>query len=223
LRIESSVTAISWIPEAATEGTPKIPFELGIGHYDAPPPDRLEPLERLRDEDRFREANHLAGWIDVEDGRIVDYGHSGGGLVGTTTFKGGPGEGARCRDRLRDVAARPGGWPGFRAVRADRGRPCRLPCAAYRQRPAVHAYQLRDIVDDAGSHDRRRRQLDLQPQRGPRSARGEADDLPEQPARSWWHCRTTPLKPIRAACAPARTQSARSAASQLAAPAGPGR
>jgi hypothetical protein len=55
LRIESSVTAISWIPEAATEGTPKIPFELGIGHYDAPPPDRLEPgdLERLRDEDRF--------------------------------------------------------------------------------------------------------------------------------------------------------------------------
>jgi hypothetical protein len=93
VRIESSVTAISWIPEAAIEGMPKIPFELGIGHYDPPPPDRLEPgdLERLRDEDRFREANRLAAWIDVEDGRIVDYGHSGGGLVGTTTFKLGPG------------------------------------------------------------------------------------------------------------------------------------
>lgn len=32
MRIESSVTAISWIPEAAIEGMPKIPFELGIGH-----------------------------------------------------------------------------------------------------------------------------------------------------------------------------------------------
>jgi hypothetical protein len=94
VRIESSVTAISWIPEAAIEGMPKIPFELGIGHYDPPPPDHLEPgdLERLRDDDRFREANRLSAWIDVEDGRIVDYGHSGGGLVGTTTFKVGPGK-----------------------------------------------------------------------------------------------------------------------------------
>jgi hypothetical protein len=94
VRIESSVTAISWIPEAAIEGMPKIPFELGIGHYDPPPPDHLEPgdLERLRDDDRFREANHLAAWIEVEDGRIVGHGHSGGGLVGTTTFKVGPGK-----------------------------------------------------------------------------------------------------------------------------------
>jgi Cyclic nucleotide-binding domain len=94
VRIESSVTAISWIPEAAIEGMPKIPFELGVGHYDPPPPDHLEPgdLERLRDDDRFREANHLAAWIEVEDGRIVGHGHSGGGLVGTTTFKVGPGK-----------------------------------------------------------------------------------------------------------------------------------
>jgi hypothetical protein len=94
VRIESSVTAISWIPEAAIEGRPKVPFELGIGHYDRPPPDHLEPgdLERLRDDDRFREANHLAAWIEVEDGRIVGHGYSGGGLVGATTFKVGPGK-----------------------------------------------------------------------------------------------------------------------------------
>ena len=61
MRHESSVTAISWIPSEAITGMPKLPFELGIGKYDEPPPDRLEEgdLERLRDEDRFREANLL--------------------------------------------------------------------------------------------------------------------------------------------------------------------
>jgi hypothetical protein len=89
MRFESSVTAISWIPSEAIEGMPKLPFELGIGHYDEPPPDRLEEgdLERLRDEDRFREANHLKAWIEVENGEIVGYGHEGGGLVGSTTFR----------------------------------------------------------------------------------------------------------------------------------------
>ena len=59
MRIEKSVTAISWIPSEAIEGLPKLPFELGIGHYDDPPPDKLAEgdLPRLRDEDRFREAN----------------------------------------------------------------------------------------------------------------------------------------------------------------------
>ena len=62
MRIESSVTAISWIPSDAIEGMPKLPFELGVAHYDAPPPDHVEEddLERLRAEDRFREANRLA-------------------------------------------------------------------------------------------------------------------------------------------------------------------
>jgi hypothetical protein len=92
MRIEGSVTAISWIPSEAIEGLPKLPFELGVGHYDEPPPDRLQPgdLGRLRDADRFREANELTAWIEVEDGAIVDAGHGGGGLVGSTTFRLGP-------------------------------------------------------------------------------------------------------------------------------------
>ena len=63
MRIESSVTAISWIPSEAIQGLPKIPFQMGVGHYDEPPPDRLEEgdLERLRDADRFSEANQLQG------------------------------------------------------------------------------------------------------------------------------------------------------------------
>jgi hypothetical protein len=86
MRIASSVTAISWLPSDAVEGMPTLPFELGVVRYDQPPPDRLEDgdLERLRAENHFREANRLAAWIDVEDGRITGQGYEGAGLVGRT-------------------------------------------------------------------------------------------------------------------------------------------
>ena len=89
MRHESSVTAISWIPSEAITGMPKLPFELGIGKYDEPPPDRLSEgdLARLCDADRFREANQLKAWIEVENGAITDAGYEGGGLVGSTTFR----------------------------------------------------------------------------------------------------------------------------------------
>ena len=90
MRIEGSVTAISWIPSEAIKGLPKLPFEVGVGDYDEPPPDRISgpaDLEQLRTADRFREANLLRAWIEVEDGVIVDAGYLGGGLVGSTTFR----------------------------------------------------------------------------------------------------------------------------------------
>jgi Cyclic nucleotide-binding domain len=92
MRIEGSVTAISWIPSEAIDGLPKLPFELGVGHYDEPPPDQLGPgdLGWLRDADRFREANELNAWIEIEDGAVVGAGYGGGGLVGSTTFRLGP-------------------------------------------------------------------------------------------------------------------------------------
>jgi hypothetical protein len=91
-RIESSVTAISWIPAEAVEGLSKIPFEMGVTHYDAPPPDHIGPgdLEQLRKTDRFREANELRAYIDVEDGKIVGHGYLSGGLIGSTTVRLGP-------------------------------------------------------------------------------------------------------------------------------------
>jgi hypothetical protein len=91
-RHESSVTAISWIPAEAVEGPSKIPFELGVTHYDVPPPDRIGPgdLEELRKSDRFREANELRAYVDVEDGRIVGHGYLGGGKIGATTVRLGP-------------------------------------------------------------------------------------------------------------------------------------
>jgi cyclic nucleotide-binding protein len=88
MRIQSSVTAISWIPSDAVEEMPKLPFELGVARYDEPPPEHLAEgdVERLRAEDRFREANRLAAWIDVEDGRIVGHGYQGTGLAGSPTL-----------------------------------------------------------------------------------------------------------------------------------------
>jgi hypothetical protein len=89
-RHESSVIAVSWIPSEAIEGLSKIPFEMGVTHYDQPPPDRLDDLEELRKTDRFREANELRAYIDVDDGRIVGYGYLGGGHIGATTVRLGP-------------------------------------------------------------------------------------------------------------------------------------
>jgi hypothetical protein len=89
-RFESSVTAVSWIPSEAITGPSKIPFELGVTHYDEPPPDHLDDLEELRTSDRFREANELRAFIEVDDGRVVDSGHLGKGHIGATTVRMGP-------------------------------------------------------------------------------------------------------------------------------------
>lgn len=90
-RHESSVTSISWIPSEAIVGSMKIPFETGMAHYDPPPPDQIEDLIALRDADRFRFANVLSGWIEVDDDRqIVAHGAGGGGLMGSTAVKIGP-------------------------------------------------------------------------------------------------------------------------------------
>ena len=68
MRIESSVTSLSWIPSEAVTGMNKAAFEAGFTHYDEPPPDVLDDLEELRDADRFRFANHLRG-LDRGRGR----------------------------------------------------------------------------------------------------------------------------------------------------------
>lgn len=88
MRIDSAVTSISWIPSEAIEGMTKMPFQM-MGHYDPPPPEvvgDVHALTRLRDADRFRFANRLEAWIEVEDGRITSSGQRGGGLIGSTTM-----------------------------------------------------------------------------------------------------------------------------------------
>jgi len=87
MRIEKSVTSITWIPSEAISGMPKLPFEMGVAHYDDPPPDRLDDLEALRESDAFREANELRAWVEFGDGKPSLYGYSGGGHIGVTRIK----------------------------------------------------------------------------------------------------------------------------------------
>ncbi len=84
MRIESSVTSLSWIPSEAVTGLNKAIFGTGFTHYDDPPPDVIDDLEALRAADRFRFANQLIGWVEVVECKIVDAGYEGGCLMGAT-------------------------------------------------------------------------------------------------------------------------------------------
>jgi hypothetical protein len=79
MRIESWVTSLSWIPQGAVEGFNRLSFGLRIADFDPPPPEVLGDLDELAATDRFRFANRLEAWIEVQDGRIVDAGRRGGG------------------------------------------------------------------------------------------------------------------------------------------------
>jgi hypothetical protein len=116
MRIEASVTSISWIPSEAITGMTKMPFEAGITHYDDPPPDVIDDLEALRAADRFRFANELCAWIEVEDGEVVGYGHAGGGRMGVTKVRAGRRQIAFAAFGLPDLRPEPEvgeGWVRF--------------------------------------------------------------------------------------------------------------
>lgn len=84
MRFESSVTSVSWIPQGAVTGLPRLAFDAGVARYDPPPPDVLTDLDELRTGDRFRFANELRAWVEVADGRIVGCGQSGHGHINVT-------------------------------------------------------------------------------------------------------------------------------------------
>jgi hypothetical protein len=88
MRYESSVTSLSWIPSEAIEGATRLPFDVGMAHYDPPPPDELGSLDELRRADRFRFANRLSAWIEVRaSGEVSGAGYSAGGQIGSTTVR----------------------------------------------------------------------------------------------------------------------------------------
>jgi hypothetical protein len=135
-RIQSSYTSISWIPSEAIGGLAKLPFELGVGHYDDPPPDVIDDLEALHAEGAFRFANRLEAWIDVVDGRIVDHGQAGRGYLSQTLMGVGRMRVAFLPTAFPDLRPEPevgatsvrfvqtaGGRPGMPAPRLVRDRP----------------------------------------------------------------------------------------------------
>jgi hypothetical protein len=87
VRIEQSVTTVSWIPSEAVTGLNKVIFASGFTHYDDPPGDVLGDLVAEGADDKFRFANRLHAWIDVDDGKIVDCGYIDGSVMGATTVR----------------------------------------------------------------------------------------------------------------------------------------
>jgi hypothetical protein len=90
MRVETSVTTLSWIPSEAISGSTRLPFDLGVTHYDETPPDVLDDLDGLHRKGAFRFANQLRAWADIEDGKIMGVGQDGGGLLSPTIVKLGP-------------------------------------------------------------------------------------------------------------------------------------
>jgi Cyclic nucleotide-binding domain len=139
MRHESGVTSLSWIPSEAVTGAARAAFDAGLTHYDNPPPAELGDVEELRVADRFRFANVLRAWIEVDDsGRIIGsgYGRDSRGLMGSTTVRLGGlhyhFQGIQLRDLQRDpewgdgwvrFVQSTGGRTGLPAPRRVRRRP----------------------------------------------------------------------------------------------------
>lgn len=85
MRIDARMFSISWIPSEAIAGHMRIPMDVGIGHYDDPPPDHVDDLELLNREGRYRFANLLEASIEVDDaGAITGFDHHGRSFISTT-------------------------------------------------------------------------------------------------------------------------------------------
>jgi hypothetical protein len=102
----------------------KLGFTLGVSHYDEAPPAELGDLVVWRDADRFRFANHLAGWIDADvGGQITGYGYTGGGLIGSTTLRLGRSSTTFAAVSYPDIQHEPevgDGWVRFRQTTGGR-------------------------------------------------------------------------------------------------------
>jgi hypothetical protein len=93
MRIESGVTSLSWIPSEAIESAlVAIPFDVGIGRYDPPPPEVIEDFDELKRSESFRFANLLHAFAEIEDGKVVDAGYLGDAHLSVTRMRLGPRE-----------------------------------------------------------------------------------------------------------------------------------
>ena len=136
VRVESSITSVSWIPSEAIEGLTRLPFDLGVGHYDDPPPESIGNLDELHAAGAFRFANRLDAWVEVVDGEIVDHGQAGRSYLSRTLMQVGRAEIAFQPVAFPDLQPEPevagssvrftrtaGGRPGVPAPRRVKGRP----------------------------------------------------------------------------------------------------
>jgi hypothetical protein len=91
VRVEGSVTTISWVPAEAVERDARAGFRLGTPRADPAPPADLGPdIDATLDAlvDRFRFANHLWGFAEFDDdGEPRRYGEQGSGWLGHRTVR----------------------------------------------------------------------------------------------------------------------------------------
>jgi hypothetical protein len=144
VRIESSVTAVSWVPVDCVEGGQRLHFHVGAAQYDDPPPDRLDDLPGLLAAGRVRLANRLEAFIEVQDGQIVAHGQAGQGYVGAARQPAGAAQVGFAAVALPDLRPEPehgDGWVRFTQTaggllsvgmpyRPDPGDPTRLAAPA---------------------------------------------------------------------------------------------
>ena len=85
------VTTLSWLPSELMPAPLRVPFDVGLAHYDAPPPDVLGDLDELRRAGRFRFVNRLRAAVTVTGGRITAVRRTpdSGGIIGLSNFFGG--------------------------------------------------------------------------------------------------------------------------------------
>jgi hypothetical protein len=167
MRIERSVTTISWIPSTSMSGMGALAKKVGVAHEDVPPPDALgsdveRRLQELIAADRLRCANHLRAAIDVSDvdGTVTACEYLGGGHIGATTLRVGT-ELRVAAVRLPDRQAGPevgDGWVRFTQTAGGRTgvpmpRPIpRRPFVQYRAPTAWSTLELTIFTDGHSEH-----------------------------------------------------------------------
>lgn len=92
MRIQATGTTISWIPSESVTGSLRLGFDLRLSHWDQPLPEQLggpDDVRAMCADDRFRFANVVSGWAEVDDGRIVDtgFGDDSDLVMGSTTVR----------------------------------------------------------------------------------------------------------------------------------------
>jgi hypothetical protein len=92
MRIHATGTTMSWIPSESLSGPLKLGMSLRLSHWDQPLPDQVSGTQEVQELcrlDRFRFANVLAGWAEVEGERIVDAGFDEASdlVMGSTTVR----------------------------------------------------------------------------------------------------------------------------------------
>jgi hypothetical protein len=163
MRIERSITTVSWIPSDLLEGMGKIATRMKMAHHDPPPPDSFgtdipAAIEGLRVNDRFRFANQLRAYIEVDDdGSITGCGYCGGGEIGATTVGLGVGSITIPATKLHDLQAEPEvSETSVRFTQTRRWEDGRAD-AARGQASAVRPVLGADRVDHPRAHDCGRR------------------------------------------------------------------